>query len=558
MKTRLFLLLLTCVGFLCPNVQAQNRVHPTEGQVLTHIHTRFRWKPIPNIIGKYFLQVVEDNGAPDPFTNNPAVVAMQIQGSDPRVVVKSGLEFGKDYAWRVLALVPPFPGIRTASPTHRFSTLELPDFAPDISITVPPGAGPTQPGLTLFNLRIGGNPPPGGLGFIIAVDEQGDIVWFYEYQSRRTSDLRQLEDGRYLWIMQSLVGVAGNEGTAPGRAVEMNLNGLITWLSPPDEVNSWVHHEASRLPNGNQLLLIYEPADFPGMTPSDWLGDRIIEMDRHTKEIVGNWSAFDDYSLGDWQAQLGPGGDWVHGNAAVYDESDGSVWYSARSLSRISKIDWTTKQVIFSFGEDFQSGDAPFGDNMFSFQHAPQVMSNGNLLLFDNGNTIEPLTDPRQSRAVEFSFDDPVNPTSASVAWEHNLVDEMGMPMYAPFLGDADRLPNGNTLIVAGPLVTVTEVDAASQMVWRMVVGNPFPLGAIYRAERIDELVKDTPGDVDDDWDIDMHDMAEFQNRYNGAATEFPSKLIDTNADGVLNESDFDHFFFWLTGPANFLGQFPS
>ena len=558
MKLTTAFLALTTFLFTAGDCLAQHRVHPMEGQVLDHIHTRFRWKPIPNLIGQYFLQVVEDNGAPDPFANNTPVVNMQIPGTDPRIVVDHGLEFGKDYAWRVLGLVPPFPGLRTATPTQRFSTIALPDFTPDITVTVPQGAAPAQPGLTLFNLRIGGNPPPGGLGFIIAVDAEGDIVWFYEYESRRTSDLRQLEDGRYLWIMQSLVGVAGNEGTAPGRAVEMTLNGQITWISPPDEIDSWVHHEASRLPNGNQLLLIYEPRDLPGMTPSDWLGDRIIEMDRHTKEIVGNWSTFDHYSLGDFQAQFGPGGDWVHGNAAVYNEADGSVYYSARSLSRITRIDWATKDVVYSFGEDYQSGDAPFADNEFSFQHAPQILPNGNLLLFNNGNTIEPLTDPRQSSAVEFAFNDPQNPTNATVVWRHDMVDDMGAPLYAPFLGDADRLPNGNTLMVAGPLVTVLEVDAASQPVWRMVVGDPFPLGAIYRAERIDELVKDTPGDVDDDWDIDMHDMAEFQNRYNGPATDFPTKLIDTNDDAVLDEADFDHFFFWLTGPANFLGQFPS
>jgi hypothetical protein len=91
-----------------------------------------------------------------------------------------------------------------------------------------------------------------------------------------------------------------------------------------------------------------------------------------------------------------------------------------------------------------------------------------------------------------------------------------------------------------------------------MVVGDPFPTGAIYRAERIDSLVEDTPGDVDDDWDLDLHDLADFQNNYGGPAVDFPARLSDTNDDGALDAADFDHFFFWLSGPANFLGQFPS
>ena len=31
--------------------------------------------------------------------------------------------------------MPPFPGLRTATPTQRFSTIALPDFTPDITVT---------------------------------------------------------------------------------------------------------------------------------------------------------------------------------------------------------------------------------------------------------------------------------------------------------------------------------------------------------------------------------------------------------------------------------------
>jgi hypothetical protein len=179
-------------------------------------------------------------------------------------------------------------------------------------------------------------------------------------------------------------------------------------------------------------------------------------------------------------------------------------------------------------------------------------------MLFDNGNQHMPLTDPRQSAAIELAFDDNSNPTSASVVWRHDLVDDQGAPWLSPFLGDADRLPNGNTLFVDGPDTAIYEVDANADIIWKIKVGESFRSGAIYRAERIDSLVKDTPGDIDDDWDLDLHDLAVLQNHYQLSSLGFPEKLGDTDGDGALTPSDFDHFFHWMSGPANHLGQFPN
>ena len=550
-QLRLVLALIS-LGVLAGPNHAQNRVHPIEGQELDHIHTRFRWKPLENTIGSYFLQVVEDNGAPDPFAGNTPVVATLVPGSDPRIVITDGLEFGKSYAWRALALVEPLPGVRVATPTHRFTTKALPSFTPVVTVTVPPGAGPVQPGITLFNRRIGGDPPPGAFGYLVAVNEQGEYVWFYEYDARRVTDARQLEDGRFYWLMGS-----PHDAPRPGRAVEMTLNGEITWISSGASDAPYVHHECMRMPNGNAMVLTYDRRTFPGMTPSDWRGDRIIEYERHTHEVVGEWSSFDDIQLTDYQLS-GPGGDWTHGNSATFNPLDGCVYYSARHISRIVRIDWATKDVVYQMGRHYPSGDVDFGDGLFDYQHAPQLLANGNMVLFDNGNQHMPLTDPRQSAAIELEFDDPSNPTSATVVWRHDMVDDQGNPWISPFLGDADRLPNGNTLFVDGPDTAIYEVDANADIVWKIKVGESFPSGAIYRAERIDALVRDTPGDVDDDWDLDMHDLAALQNHFEAATLGFPEKLADTNADGALDDSDFDHFAHWMTGPANHLGQFPN
>ena len=60
------------------------------------------------------------------------------------------------------------------------------------------------------------------------------------------------------------------------------------------------------------------------------------------------------------------------------------------------------------------------------------------------------------------SLDFSVNPPTATKVWEYRLVQEdLITPAYGPFVGDADRLPNGNTIISEGPTGLIVEVDSA-------------------------------------------------------------------------------------------------
>ena len=45
--------------------------------------------------------------------------------------------------------------------------------------------------------------------------------------------------------------------------------------------------------------------------------------------------------------------------------------------------------LTFDTGPRYVMGDVDFGDNLFSFQHAPQILANGNMMVYDNGNQQE-------------------------------------------------------------------------------------------------------------------------------------------------------------------------
>jgi hypothetical protein len=169
------------------------------------------------------------------------------------------------------------------------------------------------------------------------------------------------------------------------------------------------------------------------------------------------------------------------------------------------------------------SGDVDFGDNFFSFQHAPENPPNGNMLLYDNGNRRDHMDQTGVTKVVEIAFTGNP-PTDASIVWEHTV------PVYTSTIGDADRQPGGNTLITAGRAVLLIEVDPSGTEVWRLELPLRHPNYLIYRSERIASLLVDAPSDTDGDGLTDYVDnCADHTN------------LDQTDTDGDTLGDDCDH-----------------
>mgnify|MGYP001284665533 CR=1 FL=1 len=67
-----------------------------------------------------------------------------------------------------------------------------------------------------------------------------------------------------------------------------------------------------------------------------WIGDRIVEWDKDTKEIIWSWSVFDHFSMDDYdeyggtwnQAFIDLQYDWTHVNAVIFDEDESAIYIS--------------------------------------------------------------------------------------------------------------------------------------------------------------------------------------------------------------------------------------
>ena len=198
-----------------------------------------------------------------------------------------------------------------------------------------------------------------------------------------------------------------------------------------------------------------------------------------------SWNTFDYFDSTEYNpyyAQIYTGDyemDWTHSNSVFYDENTESVFVSIRNLSRITKIDYASKEIIWNLGQtDFMSEIYFDIDLNFSQQHSVKVLDNGNLLFFDNHRYLN----PELSRCIEVEYNEDAH--SAYIVWEH----ELPLELFSGSRGECDRLDNGNTLITAGRTGNTLEVTSDNEVVWHLEIENSGFDVTMYRSERIPNL----------------------------------------------------------------------
>ena len=295
--------------------------------------------------------------------------------------------------------------------------------------------------------------------------------------------------------------------------IEYNLNNQIIWEEPAEHFS---HHDMLILPNGNYLSIVEDiqngpiPSNIPeaflfqllgyqvdGVTEEfPWVGDRIVEWDKETREEVWSWSTHDYFNKSDyddigstWNAAFDGGRfDWTHANALAYSEEDNTIYLSSRHLSRITKIDKNSSDIIWNIGMNMVSEDVNCGHNLgISFQHSLQILENGNIVTLDNGNLSQQInnTSYPTSRALEIQIQESANECDASIIWSYDLPEEL----FGFASGNVQKLNNGNYLATTvGDGGTSLEISSNNEIVWEGKYNLSLPNGAVYRANRISSL----------------------------------------------------------------------
>ncbi len=237
-------------------------------------------------------------------------------------------------------------------------------------------------------------------------------------------------------------------------------------------------HDFQILPNGDALLMIYdaETVDMSkivlGGQPDAQVTGLVIQELDPSRNVIFEWRSWDHFSYWDSTVKLTDQTiDLIHGNSLALT-TDGNLLLSSRNLSEITKIDLQTGNILWRFG-----GKANMftfvGGEPFAYQHDVRQLSNGNITVFDNH---APTYSPAPSRGVEYQLDE-ANRTATQV-WEYTPA----VPVYSTYMGNTERLSDGNTLLSWGAPYTksgykylsITEVASDNSPLFSLTFDQPY------------------------------------------------------------------------------------
>ncbi len=288
-------------------------------------------------------------------------------------------------------------------------------------------------------------------------------------------------------------------------------------------------HDFQLLPNGQALLFGYYMTQVDmsrivqGGHPAAQVSGGVVQELDADRNVLFQWRSWDHYDFADFAFRRATNKtvSAFHLNTIEMD-TDGSFFLATPSW--VKKIDRQTGQIVYHLGGDENEftlvGDG--ADASHFGGHAFGRIANGNVLIYNNGNR----QGTTSSSVHEYRLDE--ENRIAEHVW--SFVPQTPIPAW--HRGNAQRLPNGNTLIGWGgasgkPIPTCSEVTADGRIVFELYFDNPEVES--YRAFRLP-----FPGHVRG-IEVTEYELA-TGNTYvfadDGGDTGVTIKVIDRTGDG--------------------------
>ena len=358
------------------------------------------------------------------------------------------------------------------------------------SITADSVQGSVEPGMNLVSSWDVFNPR---IPYI--VDRYGDIRWILNFSGNPALSgmqydcgIARLHNGHYFFG-----DITSNE------IYEVDLVGTI--------INKWAlpgysfEHTVTEEPDGNFLVTVSKN----GSTNSNGVAtieDYVIEVARSGGAVLHEWNLKALLNAYRYILPQTTASDWFHGNAVIYDSTDNTIIVSGRfqgvvKLTYDNTIKWIlaphrgwgkngngTDLNAFLLNPLDASGN-PISDTSVIngwtnspdfewnwYQHAPILIPNGDLLLFDNGSTrnFDSTATTHYSRVVEYR----INPTNMTVQQVWSYGEKTGSQTYSALFSSVQYLPQTNHVLfcpgyqvptASGSGGKIIEIDYATQAV---------------------------------------------------------------------------------------------
>ena len=328
-----------------------------------------------------------------------------------------------------------------------------------------------------------------GAGKVLILDDQGNIV-------------NQLDDSMHSvhkFINSTAVMMGGSEGWM--EIWDFVSDTRVTLPIPAG------HHELDYNPITKTFMVLETatsgemwdglPVIYDTISEYNWEGDLLWEWDSRVHypfnstiyTTIGHNYTFRGYA------------DWMHANSFVWDKVENTMWLNVRNQDTLLKIDKDSGEIIWRAGQngnftvlDINGTEV---DTIFNYPHSLEWIGSNRYVMFDNGlfNPDIPTSMTRNgtgiSGFIEFEIDEDNQILREVWSWYATnstyYFSESG--------GDADRLPDGNTLgiyanqalVLAQPdPVIFAEVTRDGTIAWELQVlgGN----GTYYWAHRVERF----------------------------------------------------------------------
>lgn len=352
----------------------------------------------------------------------------------------------------------------TATPPESVATATTNDSGPDDGEESDGVATRNRSGVLVSVQSYGGFGENNGRAVLV---QDGDVVWSFAPEDSRVFDAELLENGNVLVSYATHLPASEcpeeHLEYKPDRCVRNNVVELdydtkdvvweYRWLDA--FINHHEVHDSDRLPSGETAIV-------------DMGNDRAFVVDE-SGSVVWEWSAREQIGPGTdfWEEFGGPSrpapeSDWTHMND-IDRTDDGDFLLSIRNFDVVLEVNRSTKEIEHVTGQPRGTDKEVEGrEPILDDQHNPMLVGNESHVV---------VADSEADRIVE------VNRSSGEVVWTFR--EGLLWPR------DADRLPNGNTLVTNSLRYEVEEVTPEGEVVWRYEVAWNGKRGIPYEADRV-------------------------------------------------------------------------
>jgi len=341
-----------------------------------------------------------------------------------------------------------------------------PERRPDAGVTI--NTGEAFPGYTLYTSGHGSE--------ATLIDLDGNVVhsWSLKFSQiwNETSPVKSPQQDSFFYWRKAQVFPNGDllaifvaTGDTPWGygMVRVDRDSQVLW-----SYLGQTHHDFDIAPNGRVYALTHEMRnvtyELHDHLTVPRLDDFLVVLSPEGKELK-KISILDALVDSDYTRLLDRvvwynKHDFIHTNSVDFIDAararalgfakEGQVLISFRDIDTIALLDVDAEKIVWALRGSWLA------------QHDPDVLPNGNILLYDNIGGLH-VNPGGTSRILE------VNPRNGAVVWSY--AGSLEQPFESEARGAQERLPNGNTLITETAGGRIFEVTRDGRIVWEYI--NP-------------------------------------------------------------------------------------